>query len=112
MIEDVLIDIDSFTSVYEITLQSIPNQEFSTTINNEIFNIEVRTFANDRTYITIKKDDVTLCNNANIKCGVDITYFGGARDFRFFFLKQNDKQEIPYNYTDFGINIGLYCGII
>ena len=67
MIEDVIIDIDSFASVYEITLQAIPNQEFSTTINNEIFNIEVRTFANDRTYITIKKDDVTLCNNANIK---------------------------------------------
>ena len=54
MIEDVIIDMDSFTSVYEITLQAIPNQEFSTTINNEIFNIEVRTFANDRTYITIK----------------------------------------------------------
>ena len=36
MIEDVIIDIDSFTSVYEITLQAIPNQEFSTTINNEI----------------------------------------------------------------------------
>ena len=35
MIEDVIIDIDSFTSVYEITLQSIPNQEFNTTINNE-----------------------------------------------------------------------------
>lgn len=112
MIEDVIIDIDDFSSVYEITLQSIPNQEFSTTINNEIFNIEVRTFANDRTYITIKKDDVTLCNNANIKCDVDITYFGGFRSFRFFFLRQNDKQDIPYNYTDFGINIGLYCGII
>ena len=38
MIEDVIIDIDSFASVYEITLQAIPNQEFSTTINNEIFN--------------------------------------------------------------------------
>ena len=112
MIEDVIIDIDNFSSVYEITLQAIPNQEFSTTINNEIFNIEVRTFANDRTYITIKKDDVTLCNNANIKCGVDITYFGGIRDFRFFFLKQNDKQDIQYNYADFNKNIGLCCGVI
>lgn len=112
MIEDVIIDIDSFSSVYEITLQSIPNQEFSTTINNEIFNIDVRTFTDDRTYITIKKDDVMLCNNANIKCDVDITYFGGIRDFSFFFLKQNDKQDIPYNYTDFGTNIGLYCGVI
>lgn len=112
MIEDVIIDIDSFSSVYEITLQSIPNQEFSTTINNEIFNIDVRTFTDDRTYITIKKGDVMLCNNANIKCDVDITYFGGIRDFSFFFLKQNDKQDIPYNYTDFSTNIGLYCGVI
>lgn len=112
MIENVIIDIDSFSSVYEITLQSIPNQEFSTTINNEIFNIDVRTFTDDRTYITIKKDDVMLCNNANIKCDVDITYFGGIRDFSFFFLKQNDKQDIPYNYTDFSTNIGLYCGVI
>lgn len=112
MTEDVIIDIDEFSSIYEINLQSIPNQEFSTTINNEIFNIDVRTFTDDRTYITIKKDDVTLCNNANIKCDVDITYFGGIRDFRFFFLKQNDIQDIPYNYTDFSTNIGLYCGVI
>lgn len=112
MIEDVIIDIDNFSRVYEIALQPIPNQEFSTTINNQIFNVDVRTLADDKTYITIKKDDVTLCNNANIKCDVDITYFGGIKDFRFFFLKQNDKQDMPYNYTDFNTNIGLYCGII
>lgn len=112
MREGVIFDLNDFSSIYEITLQALPNQELNTTIDNEIFNIEIKTFLNNKTFITIKKGDMTLCNNANIKCNIDITYFSNDKKFSFFFLKLNDKQDILYNYKDFNANIGLFCGVI
>ena len=111
-VEQTIIDIEAFSNIYEISLNQIPNQELSTTIDTNVFDIEIRTFTNDRSCITIKKDGVFLCNNANIKLGVDLTYFGGLDNYQFFFLKQNEQEKEYYNYTDFDINIRLYCGII
>lgn len=107
---DLIINIDSLKEIQEIELSNIPNQEFNININNKEYKIELRTFTNDITYITIIKDKTTLVNLGNIKTNIDLSFLSDD-NIAIFFLDFTDSiKTSPYNYLDFTNKIRLYYG--
>lgn len=113
MKNDILIDLNTLSEIYEIELQPIPNQEFTTTINNEQYKIELKTFLNEKTYITILKNEKCICNCANIKVGIDYAFLSADSELNnlviFFGLNTNIAD---FNYKNFNKDLRLYFGII
>lgn len=107
---DLIIDIDSLKEIQEIELSNIPNQEFNINIDNKEYKIELRTFTNDITYITIIKNETTLVNLGNIKTNIDLLFLSGD-NIAMFFLDFTEATKIkPYNYLDFTNKIRFYYG--
>lgn len=113
MKKDVVIDYTALKNVYEILLDNQPNVEFNINIDEKEYTIEIRTFTNNETYITIKTETETICNNASIKTGIDLAHLSTLENVVFFFERTTDKtKEKPYNYLDFNNNIRFYYGFI
>ena len=110
MKNNTLIDINSFKDIYKINLLNIPNQTFTTTINNNSYTITIETSNSLQSYISIKERDNILCNNGNIKSMVDLTmhYPNGS----FFFAVDIGKEYLSLNYENFNNGLNLYYGII
>ena len=47
--------LDFFNEIFEINLNKQPNQEFTTTINQNVYKIVVQTFINEKTQISFFK---------------------------------------------------------
>lgn len=105
---DILISLDLFQEIKEIELSNIPNQEFNININNKEYKIELRTFTDDVTYITITKDSKTLLNLGNIKTNINLLFLSGDNIAMFFLESTNVAKIRPYNYLDFTNKIRLY----
>lgn len=113
MKRDVIIDYENLQNVYEILLDNQPNIEFNINIDEKEYIIEIRTFINDETYITISTETETICNYASIKTGIDLAYLSTLENVVFFFERTTDEtKEKPYNYLDFNNNIRFYYGFI
>ena len=104
-------DINVFAELYEINLNKQPNQEFTTTINDNIYQFEINTFIDEKTFIKIKKDSEVL-GQGFIKIGIDFAYNSQNEKGQFFFLKKINSNMINFNYSDFGENIGLFYGVL
>lgn len=112
MKRDILVNFNNIDNVAEIPLDNTPNIEFDIGIGEREYKIEIRTLADNNTYITIKNDDKTLCNMANIKLWVDLIYFSQLDNVVFFFMPNDDSIKDNYNYSDFNNNIRLYYATI
>ena len=113
MKKDVVIDYTALKNVYEILLDNQPNVEFNINIDEKEYTIEIRTFTNDETYITISTETETICNYASIKTGIDLAYLSTLENVVFFFERTTDKtKEKPYNYLDFNNNIRFHYAFI
>lgn len=108
MKSSVIVDVNSFDKIFKINLLNIPNQTFTTTLNNTPYTITITTSSALQSFITIKERDVVICQNGNIKDLADLTisYTKGS----FFFLVDIDKEYIDLNYLNFNKGLTLYYG--
>lgn len=105
---DLIINLDLFKNIQEIELSNIPNQEFNINIDNKEYTIELRTFTDEVTYITIIKDSKTLVNLSNIKTNIDLLFLSGDNIAMFFLDSTGTSKVTPFNYLDFTSKIRFY----
>lgn len=105
-------DLNIFSDIFEINLNNAPIQNFTTTINSNIYEIDIYTFIDQRTQISIKRNNEVIVRNADIKIGIDLSYLAKQETGQFFFIKKNNKNMIPFNYSNFGDDISLCYGIL
>lgn len=107
------IDFDQLKNIYKIDLSVEPNQSFDLYIGDYIFQVELRTYTDERTIINIKYNDELIVNDGSSDLlNVNLNYFSDFKNGVFFFAKNNDKYLEKYNFLSFGKGVGLYYGTI
>ena len=99
--------LDFFNEIFEINLNKQPNQEFTTTINQNVYKIVVQTFINEKTQISFFKNGVFL-GGGFVKAEVNYIFFSKDDDGAFFFLKNVVTEQIDFNYNNFDSELKLY----
>lgn len=107
------IDFDQLKNIYKIDLSVEPNQSFDLYIGDYIFQVELRTYTDERTIINIKYNDELIVNDGSSDLlNVNLNYFSDFKNGVFFFAKNNDKYLEKYNFLSFDKGVGLYYGTI
>lgn len=101
---------NNFETIFEINLQPIANQTFTTTINDNIYSFDIKTFIDDKTQISIYKNGDLIVANADIKINIDLAYLSDIEPNALFFVRKNN-ENINFNYSDFGDNLALIYGV-
>lgn len=105
------INFNQLKNIYKIDLSIEPNQSFDLYIGDYIFQIELRTFTDERTIINIKyNDELIVKDGSSSLLNVNLNYFSTFKNGVFFFAKNNDKILEKYNFTSFDRGVGLYYG--
>lgn len=105
------INFNQLKNIYKIDLSVEPNQSFDIYIGDYIFQIELRTFTDERTIINIKyNDELIVKDGSSSLLNVNLNYFSTFKNGVFFFAKNNDKILEKYNFTSFDKGVGLYYG--
>ena len=105
------IDFHKLKNIYKIDLKLEPNQSFDVYIGDYIFQIELRTYTDERTIINIKyNDELIVKDGSSSLLNVNLNYFSSFKNGVFFFAKNNDKILEKYNFTSFDKGVGLYYG--
>ena len=105
------IDFHKLKNIYKIDLSIEPNQSFDLYISDYIFQIELRTYTDERTIINIKyNDELIVKDGSSSLLNVNLNYFSTFKNGVFFFAKNNDKLLEKYNFTSFDKGVGLYYG--
>lgn len=107
------INFNQLKNIYKIDLNLEPNQSFDIYIGDYIFQIELRTYTDERTIINIKyNDELIVKDGSSSLLNVNLNYFSDFKSGVFFFAKNNDKILEKYNFTSFDKGVGLYYGDI
>lgn len=107
------IEFNKLKNIYKIDLNLEPNQSFDIYIGDYIFQIELRTYTDERTIINIKyNDELIVKDGSSSLLNVNLNYFSSFKNGVFFFAKNNDKLLEKYNFTSFDKGVGLYYGDI
>lgn len=107
------VDFNKLKDIYKIDLSVEPNQSFDLYIQNYIFQVELRTFTDERTIIKIIYNDEIIVNNGSSDLlNVNLNFFSNFKAGVFFFAKNNDKYLEKYNFLSFDKGIGLYYGTL
>ena len=107
------INFNQLKNIYKIDLNLEPNQSFDLYIGDYIFQIELRTYTDERTIINIKyNDELIVKDGSSSLLNVNLNYFSSFKNGVFFFAKNNDKILEKYNFTSFDKGVGLYYGDI
>ena len=105
------IDFHKLKNIYKIDLSIEPNQSFDLYIGDYIFQVELRTYTDERTIINIKyNDELIVKDGSSSLLNVNLNYFSSFKNGVFFFAKNNDKILEKYNFTSFDKGVGLYYG--
>lgn len=105
------IDFHKLKNIYKIDLSIEPNQSFDLYIGDYIFQVELRTYTDERTIINIKyNDELIVKDGSSSLLNVNLNYFSSFKNGVFFFAKNNDKILEKYNFTSFDRGVGLYYG--
>ena len=105
------INFNQLKNIYKIDLNLEPNQSFDLYIGDYIFQIELRTYTDERTIINIKyNDELIVKDGSSSLLNVNLNYFSSFKNGVFFFAKNNDKILEKYNFTSFDKGVGLYYG--
>lgn len=102
--------LDYFKEIYKIELQNLPNQNFDVYIENQLFNLQIRTYDSGRSTITIFKGNDVLCEEAPFLINMNLCFYSSIEDYAFFFL--TSRQLESYNFSNLGSEINLYYGSI
>lgn len=109
----VIQDINIFKSLYEIELLSEPNQTFTLYLGRDIFQIDLRTYVDDNTRITIKANNEIITNNSPVSVSlVNLNFFTNFNSGIFFFWQNPNVIIENLNYLNFGKDLKLYYGTI
>ena len=107
------INFNQLKNIYKIDLNLEPNQSFDLYIGDYIFQIELRTYTDERTIINIKyNDELIVKDGSSSLLNVNLNYFSSFKNGVFFFAKNNDKILEKYNFESFDKGVGLYYGDI
>ena len=107
------IDFHKLKNIYKVDLSVEPNQSFDLYIGDYIFQVELRTYTDERTIINIKyNDELIVKDGSSSLLNVNLNYFSSFKNGVFFFAKNNDKILEKYNFTSFDKGVGLYYGDI
>ena len=107
------IDFHKLKNIYKIDLSIEPNESVDLYISDYIFQIELRTYTDERTIINIKyNDELIVKDGSSSLLNVNLNYFSSFKNGVFFFAKNNDKILEKYNFTSFDKGVGLYYGDI
>ena len=105
------INFNQLKNIYKIDLNLEPNQSFDIYVGDYIFQIELRTYTDERTIINIKyNDELIVKDGSSSLLNVNLNYFSSFKNGVFFFAKNNDKTLETYNFTSFDKGVGLYYG--
>lgn len=105
------IEFNKLKNIYKIDLNIEPNQSFDLYIGDYIFQIELRTYTDERTIINIKYNgELIVKDGSSSLLNVNLNYFSTFKNGVFFFAKNNDKILEKYNFTSFENGVGLYYG--
>lgn len=105
------INFNQLKNIYKIDLNLEPNQSFDLYIGDYIFQVELRTYTDERTIINIKyNDELIVKDGSSSLLNVNLNYFSTFKSGVFFFAKNNDKILEKYNFTSFDKGVGLYYG--
>ena len=105
------INFNQLKNIYKIDLNLEPNQSFDLYIGDYIFQVELRTYTDERTIINIKyNDELIVKDGSSSLLNVNLNYFSTFKNGVFFFAKNNDKILEKYNFTSFDKGVGLYYG--
>lgn len=100
----------TFSKLYEIELSAQPQQEFSTTIDGTIFDIEIQTFASGETRVSISIDGILTIPYAPINYLMkNLLFFSDYSKGAIFFASDADNTQ-SLSYNDFGVRLRLYYG--
>lgn len=107
------IDFNQLKDIYKIDLSVEPNQSFDLYIADYIFQVELRTFTDERTIIKIIYNDEVIVNDGSSDLlNVNLNFFSNFKAGVFFFAKNNDKYLEQYNFLSFDKGVGLYYGTL
>ena len=107
------IDFNRLKNIYKGDLSVEPNQSFDLYIADYIFQVELRTFTDEKTIIKITYDGEVIVNDGTSDLlNVNLNFFSNFKAGVFFFAKNNDKYLEKYNFTSFDKGVGLYYGTI
>ena len=107
------INFNKLKDIYKIDLSVEPNQSFDLYIADYIFQVELRTFTDERTIIKIIYDDKIIVNDGSSDLlNVNLNFFSDFKAGAFFFAKNNDKYLEKYNFLSFYKGVGLYYGTL
>ena len=82
------IDFHKLKNIYKIDLSIEPNQSFDLYIGDYIFQIELRTYTDERTIINIKyNDELIVKDGSSSLLNVNLNYFSSFKNGVFFFAK-------------------------
>ncbi len=88
---------------FEISLQAIPNQTFSLTLDDHIYDITLKE-ANGIMAAFISRDNVRIVSGMRVVCGYPLIPYEYLESGNFIFLTADN--DLPY-YTQFGITQSL-----
>lgn len=107
------VEFNKLKDIYKIDLSVEPNQSFDLYIADYIFQVELRTFTDDRTIIKIVYNDEVIVNDGSSDLlNVNLNFFSNFKAGIFFFAKNNDKYLEKYNFLSFDKGVGLYYGTL
>jgi len=87
----------------EIKLAAVPNQEFSTTLNERFYNFRIVSVEGCAA-VTISRDDVVLVQGARMVAGTPLLPYPYLEDGNFVLLTQDG--DLP-DYEQFGVTQAL-----
>ena len=82
------IDFNQLKNIYKIDLAVEPNQSFDLYIQDYIFQVELRTFTDERTIIKIIYDNKIVNDGSSDLLNVNLNYFSDFKAGVFFFCKE------------------------
>lgn len=104
--------IDIFKELYQIDITKNPNQAFNVYIPEHNFYIDIRTYVENQTFISINVDDKSIIQNSPINIfNVNLNFYSDFNEGAFFFVKIDNKLNKNINFENFGEGIELYYGL-
>ena len=105
------IDLDKLKSLIEIPLDKEPNYTFDIFLGEKSYQIQIRTFVNGSTRLSIFRENETIVNLAPINIyQTNLAFFSKDSDVVFFFLRNPEITGEP-TFLDFGDNdLRLFYG--
>ena len=103
--------LDEFAALFEIPLLKEPNQRFDIYLDGESFILELRTNADENTFLSIWNNKGLIATGTPVSnTAVNLAYFSDFQKGAFFFLYNKNALIDKFNFLQFGDNLRLYYG--